>query len=162
MPFGFGADSGPGGIGGTPYAEFDAGLAGTIAGVEEQKRQFDISQGNRKQLLALLGLTGNDSNSIFGQIKGSNLSGLFNDLGKGRRQQINQAFNDQAGSTLAGLEDRGLASSNILPTALQGNERERQFALTDLADTVAQTKIGAVQTQQSQLISLLNSLLGSL
>lgn len=73
------------------------------------------------------------------------LLGQADQLGASRLADINQAFNENLQRSIAGLRQRGLASSNLTANLLSGNERNKQRAINSLNEQLLGAKIGLQQ-----------------
>ena len=104
----------------------------------------------------ILGGYGNRLNSAAGQLNtiGNSYNQLLNNqmsrlglLGQTEATNLNQAFNQSGAQQQQGLVDRGLGNTTVTTALQRGNELDRQRALTNLAQNVAQqmnqTEMGA-------------------
>lgn len=73
------------------------------------------------------------SDSLLGQIQ---------QQGGSQRDRINESFDTSLNSSLARLYDRGFGNSSLVETTQQGSDRQRQFALNDLSDSLLSQQIG--------------------
>lgn len=133
------------------------------------------SMGILQHLLGMLTGGGNSSSSSggggFGDLLNKEL-GNIDQMGAGRRTDINQAYHDSSQGAMAALSDKGIGGGSFTTDAFNGAERNRQSSLNELNDQLLGAKnqaynsvglAGANAQQQSRyqvLAPFLSSLLG--
>jgi hypothetical protein len=141
--------------------------------------------GGMDALQSLLGMLSGGSSGFFGKTGSpmsayndlsSQVSQLLGQTGTFRSNEINRQVGDTTNTSLARLQDRGLASSSLSANTALGGERVRQSAQTDLSSQIAGLQANSMQniglaglgaqnqffSQQSQQLSqLMQALLGS-
>jgi hypothetical protein len=139
---GSGSGSGGGGMN-------SALLSQLLASLQQSQTQANaVNQAQYKQLLA----------SVANTQKG--VQGLFGDLDKSGRQQINLQEAQQKGQTEQDLVSRGLGNTTIRSNMLNGVANNAQMQRQNLASLVAGQKLGATmqlgQMQGDAILSRMN------
>lgn len=75
-----------------------------------------------------------------------NVDNLIGQTGSARANDINRGVNDSTNTSLARLQDRGLASSSLSANTAQGGERVRQDSLNTLMDQLLGQRSNAMQS----------------
>lgn len=108
------------------------------------------------KLLAMLGFGGGGDGSASGSGGGGanpgdyaallgNVDALISQTGQSQRNTINRNIDNGVNSSLARLQDRGLASSNLTANTVVGGERARNDNQTQLMDALLGQRAGAMQ-----------------
>jgi hypothetical protein len=71
----------------------------------------------------------------------SAVTGLLDDWGDGRRDEINTQFNNELAKAEQALVDRGMHNSTVWTSVSAGIETQRAKALTDLEDKIADKQV---------------------
>lgn len=96
--------------------------------------------------------------------------GNIDQMGKGRTNDINQAYHDSSQGALATLSDKGIGGGSFTADAFNGAERNRQSSLNELNDQLLGAKnqayntvgVAGVNAQQQQMMAILGPLLQNL
>lgn len=71
----------------------------------------------------------------------STVTGMLDDWGDGRRQEINTQFDNELAKAEQALVDRGMYNSTVWTSVSAGIETQRAKALTDLEDKIADKQV---------------------
>lgn len=158
-----GLSGGLGGAGFNPGIQQNkaANLQNKASGLQNDLLKQKLSI-NQSIMDLLLGRSGGGLFSAEGQFGTGGLLDQYKDFGEGARGSLEQQFKTQKGNLFGNLSDRGLASSNLLPSLESGLTRDQGLAMANLNDQLIQGGIGIQERGMDRMADLFSNLLGGL
>jgi hypothetical protein len=151
---------------------FDRG-AGTLTGAAKGREDRVLGELGRRGEQSL-GDWGRRTGQVFGDYDSRAQSlkdygtdryqrGLANLEGMGNqaRKNINEQYDNSAGTLQAQLQSRGLGNSTLLSGAMTANERERSRATGELDESIRQQRLNTDASLSGDVLNLTNQLFGN-